>query len=119
VAARAIVWAAEHDRREVWVGGSTVGTILGDRLFPGALDRYLGRTGYDSQQEDRPEVPGRPDNLERPVEGDHGAHGRFDDQAHSRSLQLWASTHRGLAALAGAAAGAAVAATVWYRALRD
>jgi hypothetical protein len=37
------------------------------------------------------------------VPGDHGAHGRFDDRAHPRSLQLWATTHRGtVAGLAGA-----------------
>jgi NAD(P)-dependent dehydrogenase (short-subunit alcohol dehydrogenase family) len=32
VAARAIVWAARHRRREVWVGGPTVRAILADRL---------------------------------------------------------------------------------------
>jgi NAD(P)-dependent dehydrogenase (short-subunit alcohol dehydrogenase family) len=107
VAARAIVWAAEHPRREVRVGGSTWATIAADKLAPGFLDRYLGRTGVDSQQTDEPEDADRPDNLWAPVEEDRGAHGRFDERAHSRSLQLWLTTHR--AAVAAALASVMVA----------
>jgi short-subunit dehydrogenase len=103
VAARAIVWAATHRRRQLWVGGSTAATLLANAIAPGVLDRYLGRTGYRSQQTDQPRDPDRPANLWAPVPGDHGAHGRFDDRAHPRSLQLWATTHRGtVAGLAGA-----------------
>lgn len=108
VAAEAIVWAASHPRREVWVGGTTVGTILANRLIPGLLDRYLARTGYASQQTDEPVDADRPENLWHPVDGDHGAHGAFDQRSHPRSLQLWATTHRRWLALAGAA-GAGVA----------
>src|SRR2546423_11458874 len=82
VAARAIVWAAEHPRRrEYWVGGTTAATIVANAIAPGLLDRYLGRTGFDAQQTDEPEEPGRPFNLWQTVDGDHGAHGRFDRQA--------------------------------------
>jgi short-subunit dehydrogenase len=110
LAARAVVWAAEHDRREVWVGGSTWATIVGDKLVPRLLDRYLGRTGVDSQQTDEREDPERPDNLWEPVAEDRGAHGRFGDHAHRRSFQLWVTTHRrGLAAGAAALAGIAAA----------
>jgi NAD(P)-dependent dehydrogenase (short-subunit alcohol dehydrogenase family) len=105
VAARAIVWAAEHDRREVWVGGSTWATITANKVFPGLLDRYLGRTGVDSQQTDEPEDPTRPSNLWEPVPEDKGAHGRFDDRAKSRSAQVWLTTHRGRVAIAAAVAG--------------
>jgi NAD(P)-dependent dehydrogenase (short-subunit alcohol dehydrogenase family) len=115
VAARAIVWASHHPRREVWVGGTTVGTILANRVAPGLLDRYLGRTGYRSQQADQPADPDRPTNLWRPVEDDRGAHGGFDQRSHPRSLQLWATTHRGWLALAGAA-GAGIAALARRRA---
>jgi hypothetical protein len=101
VAAEAIVWAAEARRREVYVGGSTAITILGDKIAPGLGDRYLARTGYDSQQTDEPAEGGEPDNLFEPVPGRHGAHGRFDDRAHERSIQLWVTRHRrSLAALA-------------------
>jgi short-subunit dehydrogenase len=105
VAARAIAWAAEHDRREVWVGGSTWATIVANRVVPGLLDRYLGRTGFDSQQTDQPEDRDRPDNLYRAVPGERGARGRFDERAKDRSAQLWLTTHRVGAAL-GVAGGA-------------
>ena len=108
VAARAIAWASEHRRREVWVGGSTVATIIGNSLLPGVADRYLGKTNVKAQQTDQPEPPGRPDYLFEPLAGDRGAHGDFDGEAHGRSAQLWATTHRrGL--LAGAGLGAAAA----------
>ena len=108
VAARAILWAARHGRREVWVGWPTVKAIAGNKLVPGFADRYLARNGYESQQYDGLADPHRLDNLWEPVPGDHGAHGSFDERATERSPQLWATTHRRLLALAGAglAAGA-------------
>jgi hypothetical protein len=107
VAARAILWASEHDRGEVFVGGSTVATVLGNKVIPRLLDRYLARSGYDSQQTKEPADPNRPVNLWHPVAGDHGAHGDFDSRATGRSAQWWLTTHR--RAVAGtvlAAAGA-------------
>ena len=106
VAADAIFWAAHHDRREVWVGAPTVQAILGDRVAPGLGDRLLASFGSEAQQTDEPEDPARPDNLWRPVPGDHGAHGRFDARAHVHSAQFWVATHRivTVAVMAGAAA---------------
>jgi short-subunit dehydrogenase len=96
VAARAILWAAGHRRRAIWVGAPTVYTILGQRLAPWLADRYLARTGFDGQQTDRPLDPDRRDYLFAPLddEHDHGAHGGFDDRAHGRSPQLTLSLHR-------------------------
>jgi NAD(P)-dependent dehydrogenase (short-subunit alcohol dehydrogenase family) len=94
VAARAIMWAADTGRREVFVGGPTVTAILGNRLAAGLLDRYLASAGYESQQTGEPADPNQPHNLWQPVAGDHGAHGRFDHRARSSSWQLWASMHR-------------------------
>jgi NAD(P)-dependent dehydrogenase (short-subunit alcohol dehydrogenase family) len=113
VAAEGIVWAATHRRREVWVGGSTVATIVGNAVAPGLVERYLGRTNVDAQQTDELADPNREDYLFAPVESDPGAHGRFDSEARSRSLQLEATKHRGalVAAIAGAAAGVALAAS--------
>ncbi len=101
VAARAIVWAAHHRRREVYVGSSTAVAILGQKIAPQMLDQYLGRTGYDSQQYDGEADPNRLDNLWKPVPGDHGAHGDFDQRARSRSTQLWLDRNRNLLLLAG------------------
>lgn len=105
VAAEAIVWASTHDRREIYVGASTVAAIVGNKLAPGLGDWYLARTGVDSQQTSESEQPDRPNNLWEPVDGerDFGAHGRFGDRAMSRSAQLWLTLHRG-AAFAGLAA---------------
>jgi NAD(P)-dependent dehydrogenase (short-subunit alcohol dehydrogenase family) len=116
LAAKAVVYAADHPRRrEYWVGGSTVGTLLGDKFIPGLLDRYLARTGYKAQQTDERRDPGQPRNLWHPADrtADFGAHGDFDDRSTRRSPQLWASQHHGLLAAAGAGlvflAGAALA----------
>jgi len=107
VAARAIVWASEHPRREVWVGRPTVVGILGDRIAPGLADRYLARNGYDAQQYDGLDDRNRADNLWEPVPGDHGAHGDFDERATDRSPQLWATRHKRSLLSAGALAGLA------------
>jgi NAD(P)-dependent dehydrogenase (short-subunit alcohol dehydrogenase family) len=118
LAARAIVWAADHDRREWWVGASTAATLVANAVAPGLLDRYLARTGYDSQQTDEPTGRGRPANLWNPADEreDWGAHGHFDDRSHPRSAQ-WAFTRHRRAVLA-ATAGAAGAAAAWRAAHR-
>jgi len=100
VAAEAIYFAAHNPRREFYVGAPSVAVIIANRFVPGLLDRYLARTGYDSQQYDGPEDPNRPDNLWQPAPGDHGAHGAFDPRARSWSPQLWTSEHRTVLALA-------------------
>jgi NAD(P)-dependent dehydrogenase (short-subunit alcohol dehydrogenase family) len=111
LAARAIAYAAEHPRRELWVGGSTVYTILGEKLISGLMDRYLARTNEQAQQADIAIDPARrDDNLFTPPPGDPAAHGRFDDLAHTRSPQWWLNTHRPLVAAAAAAVTLAAAA---------
>jgi NAD(P)-dependent dehydrogenase (short-subunit alcohol dehydrogenase family) len=93
VAAQGVVFAADHaDRKEHWVGASTAGTIMAQKFAAPVLDRYLARTGFDSQQTGERVEPGRPNNLWQPVDqppgSDEGAHGVFDDRAHARSAQL-------------------------------
>jgi NAD(P)-dependent dehydrogenase (short-subunit alcohol dehydrogenase family) len=115
VAARALVHAADHpQRREYWVGGSTVGTLIANAIAPGLLDRYLARTGYTSQQTDQPRPADQPANLFDPADGptghDYGARGRFDKRSTSRSYQMWASQNHGPLAAMGAAAAVAVGA---------
>ncbi|MEV5312002.1 SDR family oxidoreductase [Streptomyces sp. NPDC052610] len=128
VAARAIVHAASHPRRrEYWVGGSTVATLLGNAVAPGLLDRYLARTGFGSQQESRPEAGHRQEatgggNLWAPADGPHGrdfgAHGRFDEESHDRSPQQWLSRQRGRMGTALTAGAALLAARALTRAAR-
>jgi NAD(P)-dependent dehydrogenase (short-subunit alcohol dehydrogenase family) len=111
VAARAVMFAADHPgRREYWVGSSTVGTLAANAIAPGVLDRYLARTGFTSQQTDQPEPADAPANLWEPADSrrghDFGAHGEFDDKAITRDPQLWASQHHGVLASVGAALAA-------------
>jgi short-subunit dehydrogenase len=111
VAARGVVYAADHPRRKQYlVGASTAATIMANKFVPALLDRYLARTGYDSQQTDQQVAAGRPDNLWQTIDGpdgrDHGPHGIFDDRSHDRSQQLWLAQHPRM--LAGLAAGAVV-----------
>jgi short-subunit dehydrogenase len=103
VAAEAIVWAATHRRRELWVGLPAAEAIVGTRVIPGVLDHTLAREAYDGQHTDEPLPQPRRDNLYAPVPGDHGAHGRFDAEAVDSSAQLWATTHRAACAVGAAA----------------
>lgn len=115
VAARAVVHAADHpERREYWVGATTAATLVANAVVPGLLDRYLARTGFDSQQMKEPAKADRPANLWEPADrdGDFGAHGIFDDRSHDQSPQWWATTHRGVVA------GLALAAAAGWRAAR-
>jgi NAD(P)-dependent dehydrogenase (short-subunit alcohol dehydrogenase family) len=108
VAARAIHFGAFHPRRHIWVGIPTLKAILANRLFPGLLDRYLAKAGYSGQMASEASDPLAPGNLFEPVEGDYGAHGRFDGQARTGSWEMFTSRHRTAAwafALVGVAAG--------------
>jgi NAD(P)-dependent dehydrogenase (short-subunit alcohol dehydrogenase family) len=123
VAARAVVYAADHPkRREYWVGETTAATLIANALAPGLLDRYLARTGFRAQQTGQSKPVDQPVNLWEPADGpegrDFGAHGLFDEQAHARSPQVWASQHHGVAyagGLAFLAGGAAALARVVRR----
>lgn len=108
VAADAVHWAAHHRRRQLYVGISTVYTVLGSKFAPWIAERYLAKTAVSGQQtEGPPDEQNRAGNLTEPQSGDPGAHGRFDGKAHRRSLQWWASRHRRLLGAAGAATAAA------------
>jgi len=96
VAAQAVLFAADHpDRKEHWAGASTMATIVAQKVAAPLLDRYLARTGYDSQQTSERASAGQPANLWDPVDqspgSDHGAHGAFDDRSKPRSAQLTAT----------------------------
>lgn len=119
VAARAIVYAATHpERKEYWVGTSTVATLLAQRVAPALVDRYLARTGTQSQVTDE-KAPTGVANLWEPADdsSDYGAHGSFDHRSHGRSPQVWLSQHR-LPVLLGLAGGAAAAALTAVRRAR-
>ncbi|MEU6477558.1 SDR family oxidoreductase [Streptomyces sp. NPDC047017] len=109
VAARGVAHAADHPgRKQYYIGAGTVATLWANRLAPALLDRYLARTGFDSQQTGlRP--PSGESNLFAPVDGpeggDRGAHGVFDVKAHSRSPQAALARHPAAVACALALGG--------------
>ena len=115
VAAKAILAATCHPRRELFVGWPTLLSVWGQKVAPGLMDRYLGRNGYASQQTDLSR-PDRDDNLDRPLDDatDHGAHGRFDERERTWSPALELSLHRRLVAgLVATGAAAAIVAARW------
>ncbi|MER6470651.1 SDR family oxidoreductase [Streptomyces collinus] len=108
VAARGVAYAADHPRRkQYYVGATTVATIWANRLAPALLDRYLARTGFDSQQTDRV-PPSDLSNLFEPADreraDDQGAHGSFDESSHARSWQEILVRHPAATALGTGAA---------------
>lgn len=123
VAAAGVLYAADHpDRKQYWVGASTAATILANKFAAPLLDRYLARTGYNSQQTEDPVSADRPDNLWEPLDGeggrDYGAHGIFDENAHTKAPQLWFSHNARVLCSAGVAVTAAAVAGIAMRAKR-
>lgn len=115
VAAAAILYAAQHNRREINVGWSTLQAIVGNKLAPWFVDYVLARTGYEGQQTNEPEDPSRDNNLWEPLPGDYGAHGPFGSQATNFSFQLWLSLHRKDLLTVAAAAATVLLFSNWLR----
>ena len=107
IPARAIVFAALHRRREVWVGWPTVVAVMANRVAAGLADRYLAGAGYSRQLGHEASDPDAPSNLYESVPGDYAAHGRFEAHSRKSSLAVFTSRHKaallavGLAVTAG------------------
>ncbi|MBV9756691.1 MAG: SDR family oxidoreductase [Alphaproteobacteria bacterium] len=115
VPARAIVFAAFHRRREVWVGMPTVKAIVANRIMPGVLDHLLATQGYSGQLTEEPLPADAPANLFHTVPGPYGAHGRFDKRARTFSWEFFTSRHRDALAAGIVAAGALTLAALFGR----
>ena len=105
--ARAILRAAQQAPRELWVGKPAIQAIVGNFIIPAWIDRFLARKGYEGQLSAENRDPAQPDNLFSPVQGQYGAHGRFDrESSDTGSLTASGGTVRkviGATALAGIA----------------
>jgi len=115
LAAEVVVAAglAKRPRREYWVGTPTVLAILGQKVIPGLLDIYLGKTGYKSQQiPNEPKNPEAPNNLYNYVPGKHSARGKFADRSTMTSAEIFIVLNRNLFALGAAALLAVVGVAV-------
>ncbi|HTW94670.1 MAG TPA: SDR family oxidoreductase [Tepidisphaeraceae bacterium] len=95
VAAEAILFAAEHNRRELMVGYTTTEATLGEKIAPGLLDKYLAKAAWEGSLLPEKNEGNQPDNFWEPVNADLGSHGPFDRKALSFSVQLWATENRG------------------------
>lgn len=84
VAARAVLWAAKHYRREYIVGFPSWKAIYGNNFFPSYGDKFLAKNGYESQETNEPKDETRGDNLFQTMDGPFGSHGRFDRKAIER-----------------------------------
>lgn len=94
VAARAIVFAAEHKRRSIWVGFPTYEAILGNKIAPWYVDWVLARTGFKGQQTNERADPNRKNNVWQPVDEDRGPYGDFKNISRDKSFTLWLSINR-------------------------
>ena len=67
--ARAVLFACENQRREIFVGGSGYAISLFGRLFPRLTDLVMEATGFAAQTSDRAPRRERADSLHRTKEG--------------------------------------------------
>ena len=91
VAARAVLWAATHYRREYIVGFPSWKGITANNFFPSLADKFLAQMGYEAQQTEEQKDINQPDNLFESVDGPFGSHGRFDNKAIEKD-RFWEIT---------------------------
>jgi NAD(P)-dependent dehydrogenase (short-subunit alcohol dehydrogenase family) len=86
VVAANIVYAAEHPRREIPVGGAAAGFILAQRLSPALADALFGsrRVGVGLQRTERPD--NGVDNVDAPMDGPGQVHGSYPGRVLRHSM---------------------------------
>ena len=102
VAARAVLQAIDSGARELFVGRSVPGLVLGNMLAPAAFDRKLAEAGWDGQHSERPEPGTSEGNLEEASSHDVAARGSWSGEARDSGLIVDADSMR--YAVAGGAA---------------
>ena len=105
--AEAIVFAAEHPRRDVYVGSASKSLAVLESLAPSVTDFVMSRALYPMQQQRDKPGDNAPDNMDAPVPG----LGRVSDDwggksvsVYTRAFGLHPARARLLVALAGSAA---------------
>ena len=105
--AEAIVFAAEHPRRDVYVGSVSKSLAVLESLAPTVTDMVMSRALYPMQQQRDEPGDNAPDNMDAPIPGP----GRVSDDwggksasVYTRLFGLHPSRARLLLALAGGAA---------------
>ena len=104
--ANAILHAAEHPVRDIYVGGAGKMMEWMHRLSPAFTDLFFSRLAYRPQMTNIPKTDRAPSNLYAHIEGHDQIQGSFDGEARALSLYTGVSMHPSLrwglmAAMAG------------------
>jgi hypothetical protein len=66
IVARSILYAAQHPKRDVFVGGASKAISSAGFAMPRVLDKVMNATMFRQQQSDQPSAPDRRDALHQP-----------------------------------------------------
>lgn len=80
IVADAILYVAEHPRREIVVGDAGKMMLLTQKISPGLMDAFMLSFGFDAQRTTQPESEDAPDNLFEPISGFDTTEGDFRDK---------------------------------------
>ncbi|PLN17993.1 short-chain dehydrogenase, partial [Klebsiella pneumoniae] len=87
----------------LWVGKSTIQSILGQVFFPRLLDRLMVKKAWEGQFTGQPKSSDQQDDLFTPVRGNHPGHGPFNDGARRKAVTISADLPGKVAAGVGVA----------------
>jgi short-subunit dehydrogenase len=109
--ADAILYAAEHPQRDIFVGGAAKAASVQGRATPRVLDKVMNLVMFNQQQKDQPSAPGRTDSLYQPngleLRERQGGH---TTKTHERSPYTYLATRGKPLALSLLVGGALLAA---------
>lgn len=90
--ADAILYVAEHPRRDIVIGEAGQVMLLGQKIAPQLMDALFARIGFQIQKTKEPKREDAPDNLLQPISGFDKVEGDFANKTQP-SLSTWLETH--------------------------
>jgi short-subunit dehydrogenase len=110
--ADAILFAAENQQRDIYVGGASKLFSVEGRTMPRTLDKFMNLLMFKQQQKDQPTAPGRTDALYKPNDMElQQRQGGHDSKVLERSAYTYLTTRGKPLALSLLVGGALLA--VW------